>query len=475
MKKIFQSSYQVLARQFRPQNFFDVVGQEAIVKTLRQAISSNRTAQAYLFCGCRGTGKTTLARLFAKALNCQNPRENQEPCNACSCCIEITGSHSVDVLEIDGASHRGIEDIRQITESVYFSPVKGKYKIYLIDEVHMLTKEAFNALLKTLEEPPAHIKFFFCTTEVHKVPATILSRCQRFNLSRLSESQIIYSLEKITSTLGLQAEKEGLQLVARLAEGSLRDAQSLFDQVISFCTQTLTEAEIRTILGLPDQELFKKLDQAAGRYELAFEIIQSLYDQGKNLGHFLDELAHHFRDHLLLKIQPAATAHSPYRKQQLLDILELLQKAIIDLKSAPSERVHLEMVLLNIIRSHERLNPIEIIEKLEKLEHKISQSPQLPTPALTEKRMHLTEPLTLPLSSGPKPASSIPQEKPKPVQPKVEVKKTEKTIPPSTSNEAKAVDVAAAPIKLEVSEHARMETFMRFAAKELNGTLKMES
>lgn len=217
-------SYQVLARKFRPKFFSEVIGQEAVITTLRHALAQKRLAQAYLFCGCRGTGKTTLARLFAKALNCTQLKDG-EPCNHCSSCIDIAAGHSLDVLEIDGASHRGIEDIRQINESVHFSPTSGRYKIYLIDEVHMLTKEAFNALLKTLEEPPEHVKFFFATTEPHKVPATILSRCQRFNLMRLSEEQIIKSLQTIADQLSIEVqEPQALELVARLAEGSLRDA-----------------------------------------------------------------------------------------------------------------------------------------------------------------------------------------------------------------------------------------------------------
>ena len=177
-------TYQVIARKYRPQTFADVIGQTAIVTTLKNALKFHKLAHAYLFCGCRGTGKTTLARVFSKALNCQKLTENFEPCNQCQSCLEISQGRSLDVIEIDGASHRGIDDIRQINDTIGYAPSSGKYKIYIIDEVHMLTKEAFNALLKTLEEPPANVKFFFATTEPHKVLQTIMSRCQRFDLSR---------------------------------------------------------------------------------------------------------------------------------------------------------------------------------------------------------------------------------------------------------------------------------------------------
>src|SRR3984957_4201366 len=226
--------YQVLARKYRPQSFQEVLGQEAIITTLKNAIKNNRLAHAYLFCGSRGTGKTTLARIFAKALNCQRPTEDLEPCNVCESCKEITSGSSLDVLEIDGASHRGIDDVRQINDTVGYSCASGKYKIYIIDEVHMLTKEAFNALLKTLEEPPPKVKFFFATTEPHKIPATILSRCQRFNLRRISPSLIVQKLQRIAQDVKAEIDPEALHLIANMADGALRDAESLLDQVLSF-------------------------------------------------------------------------------------------------------------------------------------------------------------------------------------------------------------------------------------------------
>ena len=228
------STYQVLARKYRPQHFNEVLGQDAIVTTLKNAIKHNRLAHAYLFCGSRGTGKTTLARVFAKALNCQSPTSDAEPCNKCSSCKEIAAGNALDVLEIDGASHRGIDDIRQINETVGYASSSGKYKIYIIDEVHMLTKEAFNALLKTLEEPPLKVIFLFATTEPHKVLPTILSRCQRFNLNRISLDTIVDKLRQIAIDQNVEIDEEALYLLAQRAEGGLRDAESLFDQIIAF-------------------------------------------------------------------------------------------------------------------------------------------------------------------------------------------------------------------------------------------------
>src|SRR5262249_42117040 len=246
--------YQVLARRYRPKTFREVLGQDAIVATLRNAIKNNRIAHAYLFCGSRGTGKTTLARLFAKALNCQSLSSDLEPCNSCSSCREISSSSSMDVLEIDGASNRGIDDIRQINETVGYTAASGKYKIYIIDEVHMLTKEAFNALLKTLEEPPLKVKFFFATTEPHKVLPTILSRCQRFNLKSIPTDKIVEKLAFIAKELNISIEKDALNVIAKRAEGGLRDAESLFDQILAFHEGAITTTSVLTVLGMMPEE-----------------------------------------------------------------------------------------------------------------------------------------------------------------------------------------------------------------------------
>lgn len=382
------SDYQVIARKFRPQSFKEVVGQEAIVTTLKNAIKFNRLAQAYLFCGSRGTGKTTLARIFAKALNCLELSSDFEPCNQCSACKEITSGASLDILEIDGASHRGIEDIRQINENVGYASSSGRYKVYIIDEVHMLTKEAFNALLKTLEEPPPKVKFFFATTEPHKVLPTILSRCQRFNLNRIPLEKIVNKLTLITTQLGIDIEQEALRVLAQQAEGGLRDAESLLDQIIAFEEGKITVASVNSILGLMSKETYFELDQAskAGHLTRAFEIAHQVFSEGKDLMHFVEGLVEHYRTLLLVKL---STKHPSllnlsstekekyeasarlYSQEQCLSLIDYLIQAQNQLRFASSHRIALEAILLHVMRSHFRL-PIEVlIRRLSELEQSI--------------------------------------------------------------------------------------------------------
>ena len=242
-------SYQVIARKYRPQRFADVVGQEHVTQTLANAITQKRIAHAYLFCGPRGTGKTTIARIFAKCLNCTGgPKVDFD--DADPKCLEITEGRSLDVMEIDGASNRGIEEIRELRETVKYAPASSKFKIYIIDEVHMLTKEAFNALLKTLEEPPAHVKFMFATTEAEKVLPTILSRCQRFDLRRISTPLIVTHLGHIAKQEKVEIDADALYAIARGADGGMRDAESTLDQLISFCGETIREADVLSMFGL---------------------------------------------------------------------------------------------------------------------------------------------------------------------------------------------------------------------------------
>ncbi len=418
-------SYHVLARTCRPQRFCDVVGQEAVVTTLKNALKKNRVGQVYLFSGSHGTGKTSLARLLAKALNCAHPTEDGEPCNACPSCVDIAKGQALDCLEIDGASHRGVEDVRQINEAIHFLPSRGAWKIYLIDEVHMLTKEAFNALLKTLEEPPAHVKFFFCTTESHRLPPTILSRCQHFMLRRLTEEEILQNLQHILQNQGrpLPDSDEGLKRIARSAEGSLREAQSLFEQILTFGDGDVSDATVREVLGIPSAALFSQLDQAKGHPEWAFDIVKELYTTGKPFAPFLQELASHFRMHL--RTPPSLPI---YRREQILDILEVVQKSWADLKHAPSERAHVEMTLVHIIRSHDRLNPQELLIEL----HRLRNAP--PSPST----------VTL-------------------------VHEPEQQIPSADTGCASTVSIE----KQQAPSPVDRDTLMRFAAKELNGTLQI--
>src|SRR5512136_1075662 len=248
------TSYLVLARKWRPQLFEEVVGQRHITQTLQNAISQKRVAHAFLFTGARGVGKTSSARILAKALNCEKgPGTN--PCNQCATCQEVTHGTSMDVIEIDGASNRGIDEIRELKENVRYTPAKSRYKIYIIDEVHMLTTEAFNALLKTLEEPPPHVIFVFATTEPHKIPLTILSRCQRYDFKRIPLASILEQLRTIATQEGMEISDQSLHLIAREAEGSMRDAQSLLDQVLSYAGQKVSDKEVIEVLGVIDRKI----------------------------------------------------------------------------------------------------------------------------------------------------------------------------------------------------------------------------
>lgn len=384
------TKYQVLARRYRPRQFSEVIGQESAVTTLKNALRFDKVAHAYLFCGSRGVGKTTLARLFAKALNCLEKTADMEPCNQCSSCIEIGTGQSLDVIEIDGASNRGIDDIRQINETALYSPSAGRYKIYIIDEVHMLTKEAFNALLKTLEEPPEKAKFFFATTEPHKVLPTIVSRCQRFDLGRIQLSQIIVKLGEIASDLGRTVEPEALHLIAVFSDGSLRDAESLFDQILCFAEGTITADVIRTSLGLIPQDHFFALDQAfsEARAAFAFELVETLFASGKDLAHFYEQLIEHVRNlssarllgekgltlpsHLTSRYLQSSRL---YASSQCLYLLEFLLAQESQLQKSACQRAALEAILLHYIQSKNRL-PIEIlVRRLSELEEALKSHP----------------------------------------------------------------------------------------------------
>jgi len=292
-------SYEVFARKWRPQVFQDVIGQEHITQTLVNAIKTDRLAHAYLFSGARGVGKTSVARILAKAINCHEGQPGV-PCNRCHSCVEITNGSSVDVQEIDGASNRGIDEIRELRENIKYMPSSSKFRVYIIDEVHMLTLPAFNALLKTLEEPPAHVKFIFATTEPHKVPVTILSRCQRFDFKRIPLKKILDQLEKIAMEEEIKISKSALTLIGREAEGSMRDAESLLDQVVSFAGSTVEDRHITDILGIIDRDLIFETSRAI----IEGEIVDGIYTLGYDIKEFYRVLMDQFRNLLVSLVAP---------------------------------------------------------------------------------------------------------------------------------------------------------------------------
>ncbi len=310
-------SYIVLARRWRPQIFNDVIGQSHITRTLAKAIESNRIGQSYLFTGPRGIGKTSTARIFAKALNCHKGL-SPNPCNKCSSCKEIAEGRSIDVLEIDGASNRGIGEIRELRANVKFAPARDRFKIYIIDEVHMLTPEAFNALLKTLEEPPEHVKFIFATTLPYKIPLTILSRCQRFDFKRIPIAEITECLKKILLAEKVTAGDDALFSIAKSASGSMRDAESVLDQLISFSEGEIKTEDVDNLLGMVDHETFMELGKAVIEKDTiaALKIIDRIINDGKDMEQFLKLWQQHWRDVLMLKMGSTELVELPAQSQE---------------------------------------------------------------------------------------------------------------------------------------------------------------
>ncbi|WHZ17239.1 MAG: DNA polymerase III subunits gamma and tau [Nitrospira sp.] len=298
--------YQVSARKYRPGTFDDVIGQGHVVQTLMNSIATKRIAHAFLFSGTRGVGKTTVARILAKALNCEQGPTGT-PCNTCANCVEITQGTSVDVVEIDGASNTGVDDVREIRENVKFTPFRGQYRVYIIDEVHMLSNSAFNALLKTLEEPPAHVVFIFATTEIHKIPATILSRCQHYNFRRISKAEIARRLRHVAEQDGLTIEDRSLMALARASEGSMRDGLSLLDQIIAFGGKAIRHQDLETLLGAVPQERVRAMVEAVIEQDSpkALQVIAGLLDQGHDLRAYCADLVEYVRNMLVAAVVPS--------------------------------------------------------------------------------------------------------------------------------------------------------------------------
>ncbi|HKY61904.1 MAG TPA: DNA polymerase III subunit gamma/tau [bacterium] len=340
-------SYQVLARKYRPQSFDEVIGQEHVTQTWKNAIQKSRIHHAYLLTGARGTGKTSLARVFAKALSCeQGPTAT--PCNQCSNCRSITQGNFLDVIEIDGASNTSVESVRELREQVKYLPAAGRYKIYIIDEVHMLSNAAFNALLKTLEEPPPHVLFLFATTEAHKIPVTILSRCQRFDLRRIPQAKIAEHLAKICREEKVQADEASLELLARAAEGSMRDSQSLLDMAIGLCGGRLELAKIHEMLGLAGAGAIEDLsaDCLAGRLSEALAKVEDLYRRGFDLRQIALQWVQYLHDLTLLK----AAGPETLGEGVLKDALAVMQKTV-----EPVELADLQVAFQTVYRASEEM------------------------------------------------------------------------------------------------------------------------
>ncbi len=382
--------YQALARRWRPQQFDQVVGQQHITRTLINAIKQNRIGHAYLFTGPRGIGKTTLARIFAKSLNCLAfDRPTPTPCDQCDSCREIMAGTSLDVLEIDGASNTGVEDVRQLRENVKYGASRGRSKIYIIDEVHMLSNSAFNALLKTLEEPPSHVKFFFATTEPHKIPETVISRCQRFDLRKIPRQMILDRLKRILSEEDIQYEEEALLTIAATAEGGMRDAESILDQLLVYCDDVIRRQDVVALLGLVPRQVVSAFSDAILAKDLSkiIKLVGEIIDQGWNLSQFLSALIQHFRDLLVISVTgetgelteiPDEEAQEMLKRSReftgprLLYILNRLIEEEKTIKYAISEQIALEMILIKVAQSRGRVYLDDLIARLEGLEAGLS-------------------------------------------------------------------------------------------------------
>lgn len=367
-------TYQVIARKYRPQTFDEVIGQAHVTQTLKNAIAQNRVAHAYVFSGVRGVGKTTTARILAKALDCEKG-PTVLPCGTCPPCREIAAGTAIDVLEIDAASNRGIDEIRELRENVRYLPARDRCKVFIIDEAHMLTTEAFNALLKTLEEPPPRVLFILATTEPQRIPRTILSRCQSFHFRTIGFDEIFSELERIGREEKIRAEPAALAVMARAAEGSLRDSLSFLDQAIAYCGEEITDAGVRELLGVVAQEVLDELMAAVaeGSSERVVALVERLVSEGQNLHHFVREAIRHLRNLLMARIAGPSSSliEAPpderarivevagqFGEEDLLRFFQILVRTDSELRWSPHPRLHLELGLLRIVEA-ERLVPLE--------------------------------------------------------------------------------------------------------------------
>lgn len=380
------SEFKVSAREFRPQKFSEVISQEFATRTLKNAIKNNKIAHAYLFCGPRGTGKTTLARIFAKAMNCSNQTDG-EPCNKCDSCIEITSGGHPDVFELDAASNRGIDDVRAIQDAAKFYPIKGKFKFFIIDEVHMLTIQAFNALLKILEEPPAYLIFILATTNPEKIPQTITSRCQRFLLSRFKINEIISKLKDVAKQRKIKIDDESLFEIAKLGDGALRDALGIFDMVISFSETEIKIKNLKEFLNLPDKEIYFKITEFVKSNDTLelLNLFNNLVDKGFDLQTFYNGITEHLRNILIIKstgneelLNETDVIKSEYKKhsesftsEEILRLLNLLFESEQKFKYSFNQKIFMESLLQEMVKLNaETVNFDKLITELNEFKKK---------------------------------------------------------------------------------------------------------
>lgn len=421
-------SYTALYRKFRPDTFEDVKGQEHIVTTLTNQIKAERIGHAYLFCGTRGTGKTTVAKILAKAVNCEHPVDGG-PCNTCAVCRSISDGTSMNVIEIDAASNNGVDNIREIREEVAYRPTQGKYKVYIIDEVHMLSTGAFNALLKTLEEPPSYVIFILATTEVHKIPITILSRCQRYDFRRITIDTIAARLQELLNAEGVEAEEKAVRYVAKAADGSMRDALSLLDQCIAFYLgQTLTYDKVLETLGAVDTEIFGRLlrNVAAGNVTEAIRVLEEMVIQGRELSQFVTDFTWYMRNLLLAKtsdnpeeVIDVSSENLKLLKEEaelvdaeiLMRYIRVLSELSNQIRYASQKRVLVEVAIIKLCRPAMEINLDSVLDRLRVLEQKMEEGVpvQMAVPQAVQNASVQAAP-TVSAVEAPKPEKAAPED-----------------------------------------------------------------